>query len=91
MHQTAHLETADLKTAISQRRDEATAAVTLTAAHERSTQMHARFTKSRRDGTTLRFIKSGPAHAQKTAGLCDRYGLRLQLVDEPIAHLSSRT
>jgi hypothetical protein len=23
-------------------------------------------------------------------GLCDRYGLRLQLVDEPIAHLSSR-
>jgi hypothetical protein len=89
LHQTAHLVTPDLQAAVGQFRDKPAAAVTLAAAHERGTQMHVRFAKHRRSGTTLGFVKSSPANTKETTGLCDRYGLRLQLMDEPIAHLSS--
>lgn len=46
LHQPTHLVTADLQAAIGQCRDQATAAVTLTAAHECGTQIHARLQKA---------------------------------------------
>ena len=90
LHELAYLVAPDLQAAIGKHRNQTAAAVTLATAHECCTQMHASFAKSRRDGTALGFIKSSPVYVKKTAGLCDRYGLRLQLVDEPVAHLSSR-
>jgi len=71
LHQPAYLVTPDLKAAIGQRCNQASAAVASATAHVRGTQMHARFAKSRRDSTALGFIKSSPAHAKKSAGLCD--------------------
>jgi len=54
------------------------------------TQMHAYFAQSRLGGTVLGFVKPSSAHIEKAAGLWDRNALHLQLVDEPVAHLSSR-
>jgi len=90
LHQAAHLVTPDLQIAVGQCRDEPAAPVTLADAHKRGTQMRARFAKHRRSCVTLGFVKSSLANAKKTTSLCDRYGLRLQIIDEPIANLSSR-
>jgi hypothetical protein len=89
LHQSAHLVTPDLEAAIGQCCDQATAALTLAAAHERRTQMYACFVKSRLGGTVFGFVKPAKL-TQKAAGLCDRKGLHLQRVDEPVVHLSSR-
>jgi len=62
--QTAHLVTLDLQAAIGQCCDKSAAAVTLAAAQERGTQMHARFAKHRRSCTTLGFLKSSPANTK---------------------------
>jgi hypothetical protein len=90
LHHAAHFVTADLEAATGQRRDKPAATVALTTAHERGTQMHARFAKNRLGSTVLRLVESAPAYAEQATGLCDRNGLHLQLVDESVAHLSSR-
>ena len=71
LHQAAHLVAPDLQAAVGQCRDKPAAAVTLAAAHERGTQMHARFAKHRRSCTTLGLVKSSPANTKETTGLCE--------------------
>jgi hypothetical protein len=58
LHQAAHLVTPELHVAVDQCCDKPAAAVTLAAAHERGTQMPARFVKYRRNCTMLGFVKS---------------------------------
>jgi hypothetical protein len=50
--------------------------------------MHARHAKSWFGRTAAGFVEPGAANAEKARGLCN--ALRLQLVDEPAALLSSR-